>query len=245
MRLLVLFLLLTLASWAEPWVLPKVAPVSSRVPLHWAGKQYLAGRRVLMWADGPAGSVVQMTRGKRVLWRQRATFALGKPNLRYEARNAALAVFRSWVSRRDGIKQVGEVSLALRLSDGGLVWMSQALASNSDRPGTPNVAKGDRLYEIYLGPQMAPNLVVRRMADGRAQFIRDVPNPDGEPFDLMDRRVQKVDVLSDGVQLSLSDKTRHWHVYLFSLVDGSLKAQRQGVAGLGERFWKDGEILTP
>jgi hypothetical protein len=242
MRLLIFFYLLTLSVWAEPWVLPQLTPVSSRVPLHWAGKQYLSGRRVLMWADGPAGSVVQVVRGKRVLWRVRATFATGKPNLRFDARTPALAVFRSWVWRRDGIKQVGEVSLALRLTDGNLVWMSQPLASNSDRAGTPNVAKQDRLYEIYLGPQMAPNLVVRRLADGRAEFIRDVPNPDGEPFDLMDRRVYKLDVLSDGIQLSLADKLRHWHVFLFSAYDGSLKGQREGVAALGERFWKDGEI---
>lgn len=242
MRSLVFILLLTMAVWAEPWVLPQVSTVSSRVPLHWAGKQYLSGKRVLMWADGPAGSVVQLTRGKRVLWRSRATFALGKPNIRYDARNAAVGVFRSWVNRRDGVKQVGEVSLALRLSDGGLAWMSQTLASNSDRPGTPNTVKGDRLYEIYLGPMMAPNLVVRRLSDGKAQFIREIPNPDGEAFDLMDRRVQKVEVLADGVQVSMADKTRHWHVYLFSLIDGTLKNQRQGVAGLGERFFKDGEI---
>ncbi|MBS2039075.1 hypothetical protein JST97_29100 [bacterium] len=241
MRLLI-FVLLTLSAWAEPWVLPQVGPVSSRVPLHWAGKQYLSAKRVLMWADGPAGSVVQMTRGKRVLWRVRATFATGKPNLRYEARTPALGFFRAWVWRRDGIKQVGEVTLGLRLNDGNLAWMSQPLASNSDRPGTPNLAVRDRLYEIYLGPQMAPNLVVRRVSDGKPEFIRDVPNPDGEPFDLMDRRVYKVDVLPDGVQLSLADKLRHWHIFLFSAYDGALKAQREGVAALGERFWKDGEI---
>jgi hypothetical protein len=242
MRSLFFVLLLSMAVWAEPWVLPQVMPVTSRVPLHWAGKQYLPSQRVLMWADSPLGSVVQLTRGKRVLWRVRATFALGKPNLRYEARNPALAVFRSWVSRRDGVKQAGEISLALRLSDGGVAWTTRALESNGDRPGTPNLVKGDRLYEIYLGPQMAPNLVVRRMSDGRAQFIRDIPNPDGEPFDLMDRRVQKLEVLPDGVQVSLADKNRHWHIYLLSLVDGTLKSQREGVAGLGERLFKDGEI---
>lgn len=241
MRLLI-FLLLTLSVWAEPWVLPQLGPVSSRVPLHWAGKQYLSAKRVLMWADGPAGSVVQMVRGKRVLWRVRAAFATGKPNLRYEARSAAVGLFRAWVWRRDGVKQVAEVTLAIRLGDGRLAWMSDPLTSNSDRPGTPNLAKGDRLYEIYLGPQMTPNLVVRRLSDGKAEFVRDVPNPDGEPFDLMDRRVHKLDVLSDGIQLSLADKLRHWHVFLFSAYDGSLKAQREGVAAIGERFWKDGEI---
>ncbi|MFN8607080.1 MAG: hypothetical protein U0931_06090 [Vulcanimicrobiota bacterium] len=242
MRHLILFFLLTLAAWSEPWVLPQVAPVSSRVPMHWAGKQYLSGKRVLMWADGPAGSVVQMVRAKRVLWRVRATFATGKPNLRYEARTSALGVFRAWVWRRDGVKQVGEVSLALRLSDGNLAWISQPLVSNSDRPGLPNLARRDRLYEIYLGAQLAPSLVVRRLSDGRPEFIRDVPNLDGEPFDLMDRRVYKLDVLSDGIQLSLADKLRHWQVFLFSSYDGSLKSQREGVAALGERFWKEGEV---
>lgn len=246
MRLLVfLFVLITLApmaAWAEPWVLPEVKPMAGRLPLHWAGKQYLTGKRVLMWCDTAAGSVIQLTRGKRVLWRSRATFALGKANLRFDARTPALAVFRSWVTRRDGLKQVGEVSLALRLSDGSQAWISQTLVSNSDRPGAPNLVRGDRLYEIYLGDQMAPTLISRRLSDGRPQFIRYVPNPDGEPFDLVDRRVYKMDVLSDGVQLGLADKFRHWHLYLFSLKDGSLLSQREGVAGPSEKFWKDGEI---
>lgn len=237
--LLIWLLAVGLAAAQEPWVRPAFERVSSKSALSWSGKHPLSGQRKLYWAERPQGTFFQLNRGKSVLWRVRAQVPGGLSLTRAEAQNSRLVVLRSLVNRLHQGREFGDLAFALNLRDGSLAWMTEPIPATRERPGEPNVQRADRLYETYLSRELAPLVMVRRLSDGKPIFWRDIPNPDDQPFDLVERRIYHLNVHADGLQVSLADKFRHWQTYLFSLQDGTLKSSREGVAGPGDKLFRD------
>jgi len=224
-RLLFWMALSALPLWGEGWKIPEVTPVDRSLPQGFMASQKVVNGCRLFWSSaGRQGVAIQLQRGRQPLWRVRLNLAdLGVP-LRYEGHNDKIVVLRCAVLRR---REVGDLAVALNLADGSLAWAGQPVLCARERPGGPNLQKDNRLAEIYYSPQLEPVLFLRRVSDGQPIFYRDIPSPDGQPFDLMDRRVVKLGIQSDGVAVSLMDKSGHYHKGLFALQDGSLKKMEE------------------
>jgi hypothetical protein len=222
----VLMMLAWLVSpgWSQEWATPELVPESSRTRVAWKGQRPMSGGRVLRWARSPEGMILQLDRGKLVLWRTRAKLLPGLLPMRYEAQSESLVVLRGFAQRRQQAVEVGDVALAVNLQDGKVAWMSEPIACSREQPGVPNVQRGDRVYETVLSPTLAPLLLARRISDGRTLFWRYLPQQDEQPFDLMGRHVDRLVVGPNDLTVSLVDKFQHWENYVFSVHDGTLKS---------------------
>ena len=241
-------LCLTLSLWAESWHLPEFERLPLKQPLTILTKTPLTGNRSLLYAEiyelgGRAVPVVQLNQGKAPQWRVRARFspALAWPTtnqrrLRYEAHSQNLLILRCFVRRGQG--EWGDVALALNLSDGSQAWVGEPMMATIDQPGGPNLRRGDSLYETFLSPNWSPTIVRRRLADGKAIFSHELRGQTDESDDLILRRVDSLRLRSDGLLVLVADKLRRWQSYLLSPQDGTLKEQRNGVAGLQEKMWQ-------
>lgn len=252
MRLLLLMLCLTSVVLGDSWLVPEFYSVSPRTAARrWSSRPLGDGRTLVLGETrgNPRGNaIVQLNRGNRPLWRVEARFRDNAPGrveldsptqheLRYETHNSKLIVLRCFVKRAT-TRDNGDMSFALNLSNGALTWVGDPLASTTDHPGGPNVLRGDRLYETYVSDLWTPMVVARRVVDGRPLFMWAVPEHQGEANDLLNRRVHRLQPRSDGLLVSVADRNRQWQTYLLSLVDGTVKNQRAGIAVPGEQLWR-------
>ena len=226
--LVMLFLLSAGVAGADTWTYPKLISEPTTTTVVWTGRQPLSRGRVLVWRTADHSMVLQVNRGKKPLWRLRTQLLPGLSALRYQAHTDNLLILRGFC-RRQPTSAVGDVSMALSLLDGVPVWTSEPIVSTREVPGQPNIKQGDRIYETYLSPALDPIVVSRRLSDGGIIFWRDIPNPDGQPFDLIGRHIDRMQVQSGGLRVSLVDKYRNWQNYLFSLRDGTLLSSSQEV----------------
>jgi hypothetical protein len=251
-RLLVLLFCLTGAVLGDSWLIPEFYNVPTRSAVRVWSRKPLGDGRVLILGETRAmprgNALIQLNRGQRPLWRVETRFRDNAPGrveldsptqheLRYEAHNSKLLVLRCFIKRRT-TRDNGDMSFALNLATGALAWVGEPTASTTDHPGGPNLLRGDRLYETYVSELWTPMIVSRRVSDGRPLFMWAVPDRQGEANDLMNRRVQKLQPRSDGLLVSVADRSRHWETYLLSLVDGTLKSRTEGTAAPGEPLWR-------
>lgn len=239
MRVVFLWLCLSVAALAQAWQLPSFdsVPVNGPVPGRWLYRQSVPGRGTLLVNE----EFVQLNVGKKPLWRVRLRDRVEPPlrgtSLRFEAANQEVVVLRSFIRSADRTA-LGDVAYALRLKDGSLAWVADPLTATPDRVGAPNVRQGAVVYETYVSPSWRAVIVARRLRDGSPVFMRDVPQETAEASDLIGRTVERLQPRPDGLMVYVTDRQRRWQTYLFGLHDGVLKQSRTGQARAGDRLWE-------